>query len=275
MKKIEMNFRVGESPLYDEVNDIFYCVDIIKKKVFKIKDDIISEVSYDQHCGLCFLDEDNLLYVVLIDGIYLVNFDTKQLTKVRILSLKEGFRSNDGKVMINGQLMFGIMNNEYNEGNKPATHDGCFYQLGTTLSIINDHVAVSNGIVFLNDSYLYIDSLDKNIKRFDYNHQLIKVLDLPLAVYDGMCLKNDTQLYVACYNKASILVIDFEKEVIVEEIQFNERAITSCCVGGVKADKLFVTSASLKGEGSLYILDIKPSIITTYRFKKDYLRDLK
>lgn len=276
IKKIIDGMELAESPFWDNKTYTYYFVDILKKRLYWYKDNIINYREYDRYISFIFKNNKDEICAAFEDGVYVLD---KKYDKIRKYATFEadGFRCNDGGISPDGKLFIGRMNNLYNYGEKDVEDDGKLLLIENgILKEVLKNVGISNGIAWNSkgDKVYFIDSFTKSIQEFDYiDSKFINpkvVYKFENGVPDGMSIDIDDKLWVANYGGARLVCIETVNFNIVHEISFNEKNITSCCFCGVNLDEILLTTAEdEKHKGSVYLL--KLDIIKKGKNKNIYI----
>ncbi|KAB7494060.1 Regucalcin [Armadillidium nasatum] len=127
--------------------------------------------------------------------------------------------------------------------------------IGTTIKDIEKVFEENLGSLYSIDSDVKISGLVSNDNRyflflsanrrpaFEYKSHA-EVRGFP----DGMCIDENDNLWVACYEGSQILNIDPKEGKLLRILHMPVRNITSCCWGGPDYSTLFVTSAGMGHE---------------------------
>ena len=265
MIKITSNMELAESPFWDAKNKKIYWLDILKKRLYFLKNNSIEFKQYFEYPSFIFQNEKNELAIAFEDGVYFL--DENYERKRKYISFdKDGFRCNDGGISPEGTLFIGRINNLYNYGEKQLEYDGKLLLIkNKKKKEIFSNVGISNGICWnsLGNKVYYIDSLTKTIRSFSYNKGnflnpkiLYKTKD---GVPDGMTIDEEDNLWIAIYGEGTIICLNPITQKIKIKYHFYEKNVTSCCFIGENLDKLLVTTASSSSKdiGSVYILNLE------------------
>lgn len=233
IKEIANGMELAESPFWDNQNNIYYWVDILKKRLFSFKNNTIDYKEYDTYISFIFKNNKNQLCAAFEDGIYVLDNKYNKI-KSYITFQNDGFRCNDGKLLL-------IKN-------------------GTQKEILKN-VGISNGIAWHSNGnkVYFIDSLTKSVQEFDYVNSEFKN---PKTVYklenispDGMSIDNEDRLWIAQYGGGKIVCIDTKTFDTIYEYNFDRKNITSCCFAGINLDEILITSAEDEiKDGAVYLL---------------------
>ncbi|MEI0562694.1 SMP-30/gluconolactonase/LRE family protein [Brachyspira pulli] len=261
IKEIANGMELAESPFWDNQNNIYYWVDILKKRLFSFKNNTIDYKEYDTYISFIFKNNKNQLCAAFEDGIYVLDNKYNKI-KSYITFQNDGFRCNDGGISPNGELFIGRMNNLYNYHEKEPEYDGKLLLIknGTQKEILKN-VGISNGIAWHSkgNKVYFIDSLTKSVQEFDYVNSEFKN---PKTVYklenispDGMSIDNKDRLWIAQYGEGKIVCIDTKTFDSIYEYNFDRKNITSCCFAGINLDEILITSAEDETkDGAVYLL---------------------
>ena len=253
LKIISKDFELAESPVWDKSNKTLYWVDILNKTLYSLQNNQIKNMVFDEYISYVSLTNTNDLLIALESGIYLLEFPKIKTLKKLASFNDDNFRCNDGAVDFAGRLLIGRMNNGYNYGKIPCSHDGKLYILNDKkLTVLIDNVSISNGIEwsFDNTTMYYVDSLDQTIVSYDYNLKIGSISNKQVlyksnhGTPDGMCMDNNGNLWVAIYGGSKVICFNPKTKQIIEQINLERKNISSCCFG--EDSTLFITTAKDK-----------------------------
>ena len=155
-------------------------------------------------------------------------------------------RFNDGKCDPRGRFLVGTMHRD----SKPGT--AALHQFsGGRLKPMLDGITISNGMDWSPDGtrFYYADSPTGRVDVFDYDpatgamanrRPLIKVRK---GVPDGLCCDRDGNIWLALWEGGAVACFDGQSGALLERIKLPVDKVTSCCFGGDKLDRLFITTA--------------------------------
>ena len=229
---------LGESPIWNHMNNTFYWVDICDKKIKSMNDYKIMEYDIIKSPTCLFLKDINNIVITLEDGIGVYDFRINKfnyLTKIN----DKNVRFNDGKCDKNGVIHIGTMDRlEKNQ-------IGSIYKYVNNEFIeIKNSIGISNGISFSkNNKMYYSDSLTKKIYTLENNNEKL------LYKYDNSSPDGSTidiqDNYYSCLWEGSSIDIFNNKDDLIHKIDLPFLCPTCCCFGGENLNKLLITSSSL------------------------------
>lgn len=286
VKKINSIFPkcvLGENPLWNDSDRMFYYTDIVKGTIYRtslgnVHSDLILNTNYqigafvfDKHGNLVLLTEKGLVLAYrTVDGRY--NLDDK----IKIgFSFIKGERFNDAIVDLKGRILAGIKRND-NQAGRLVSID----KDGSIITLLTD-LQISNGMGFDDDCkiFYHTDSGCGKITKWKYDLNTGKISnpvviknDFPdNGVPDGMTLDTDGNIYSACWGAGCILKISPAGN-LLEKITVPAINVSSVIIGGKDFNILFVTSATCgldfisNYDGLCYYLEIDD-----FSGKKDFL----
>lgn len=243
----EKKLIVGESPLWDERNQILYTIDVRGKAIQKLdwKSGEQTEISLPQMVGSIALMEDGALMASLEDGIYEVGCDGT-LQRLHQELVRKGDMFNDGKVGPDGAFYVGTM---------AADFGGAFYRLRPdgTMEELFDHVGCSNGLAWSKDekTMYYCDSSTQLLEAFDFdtatgnlsNRRTICEVPGGVGEFDGMTIDERDHLWVGVWGGSCIYEVD-PAIGVVGKIDLPVSLGTCCAFAGPELKTLVITSGA-------------------------------
>ncbi len=157
-------------------------------------------------------------------------------------------RFNDGKCDPRGRFFVGTMHRNV------ARERGAFYRLdGSKLETLFGGVTVSNGLDWSPDGtrIYYTDTLTGRVDVFDYDlasgtpsgRRPLVQLSPNQGWPDGLCTDAHGNLWLALWDGGAVECFDGRTGKSLERIPIPARRVSSCCFGGEKFDRLFITTA--------------------------------
>ncbi|PZC86898.1 regucalcin [Helicoverpa armigera] len=171
-------------------------------------------------------------------------------------------RINDGKADPKGRVFAGTMGKEEPLGSVDLQKGSLFRLDGSKVTKVVDGISISNGLAWdlRQKAMYYTDSLEKNIRRYDYDVETGEISNLKYifdfeknkiaGVPDGTTIDTDGNLWVAVFEGSCILKIDPRTGDLLQKVPIPALQVTSATFGGPNYDILFVTSASLNITGA-------------------------
>jgi sugar lactone lactonase YvrE len=228
----------------------FLYVDIEGKKVGCI-DPVtknIEERAVGERVGTVVPATNGKLIIALENSIEALDFETgirQEITKVELD--KPGNRCNDGKCDAAGRLWIGTMSIQ------EELHQGALYCLGNSLQRKLDRTSISNGICWSADNSVmyYIDTLDYNIKAYDFdvltgnisNERIAVSVKEPGYAPDGMTIDEEGMLWIAMWGGACVNRYDPLSGNLIGKVEVPALNVTACAFGGADMKQLFITTA--------------------------------
>jgi len=124
------------------------------------------------------------------------------------------------------------------------------------------NVSISNGIAWSLDERVmyYIDTPTKQVVQFAFDRvtgqlsdkKVVFTVPEQLGYPDGMTIDENGHLWVALWGGGRITKWDPKTGGLLQMIPFPAKNITSACFGGPTMDILYVTSASVDTDLSVY-----------------------
>ena len=249
----ERRCKIGEGPTWNArdkrlyfVNGYeneFIAVDIETRsaEVIKLPPPLtgVAAIAFTEK-GEPILSRDNGVFI-LREGKYYPLYDTEKY---------ELAWCNDMKVGPDGRIYVGTLS-EQKRGVSDKI-DGKLYSIdknGKVRELLSG-IRVSNGMAWSRDEsrFYYTDSDTKIIKEFAFDKESgdIKFTGRELHVpgVDGFTIDENDRLFVGCWGKGRVTVVDTEKMEILYHIGVPARIPTRCSFAGENMDKLIVVSAT-------------------------------
>lgn len=241
---------LGEGAHWDAECEKFLYVDIEGKKVGRIDPvtKIIEERAVGERVGTVVPATNGKLIIALENSIEALDFETGIRQEIgKIETDKPGNRCNDGKCDAAGRLWIGTMSIQ------EELHQGALYCLDNSLQRKLDRISISNGICWSADNSVmyYIDTLDYNIKAFDFevltgnifNERIAVSVKEPGYAPDGMTIDEEGMLWVAIWGGACVNRYDPLSGSLIGKVKVPALNVTACAFGGADMKQLFITTA--------------------------------
>lgn len=267
-------YILGEGPHWNEEDQSLLFVDILQGNVHKyyfqtqkIKTVHVENVGTDGSVSFVIPVEGTTDNFVVGLGLSLAllkwssSEPDKQVKKPVLLHSLDATHSprvrfNDAKCDRSGRLFAGTMDTDFGEKHDKYLGDLYTFDSNIKISHLVTNVSISNGLAWSRDSkiFYYIDSMEYRVDAFDYSIDIGTISNRrPVFDYkshpevkgkpDGMCIDENENLWVACFDGFQVLNIDPRTGKLIRIIDMPSRNITSCCWGGPDYSILFVTSA--------------------------------
>jgi len=241
---------LGEAPHWHPEWKKFLFVDIEGMKVGRIDPvtKIVDERVFDKKIGTVVPSGNDKLIIAFKDSIEEFDFYTGALKKMTgIEKDKPGNRCNEGKCDFAGRLWVGTMNME------EKLKQGALYCFDGSLQKKLDGISISNGICWSKDNrtMYYIDSLDYNIKAYDFdlttgnisNERVVVEVNEIGYTPDGTAIDEEGMLWVAMWGGGCINRYDPVNGSLIGKVEVPAPNVTACAFGGENSKQLFITTA--------------------------------
>lgn len=242
---------LGEGPVWYGQHLLW--VDILGHKVFRYDPATGNEESWDcdNMVGTIVQDGNGHLIAAVMDRIVRINPDSGEQSEIcKVEAELEHTRLNDGKCDPSGRLWVGTLD-------LPETAaSGSLYRVDPDASVtkLYEGVTVSNGLVWLGDTFYYIDSPRRTVMAFDYDADAGTIANERIALDfealgvkgypDGMTLDSDGNLWVCRWAGFGVTCFDPKTGKILHELDLPVANVTACAFGGPELKDLFITTAS-------------------------------
>ena len=258
---MELIFYTGssllEGPVWDNKNNLIYCVSIEQGIIYQINPNSGEVQSYltDGNVGCVALNKSGDITSAEKNGIFNINPKTKKRTYMAQFESDINLRYNDGRFDPIGRFIVGTKSEKDYFVEESIIKGKLFsYYKGETKILLND-LSISNGIGFSKDgNYMYfIDTPTKKVAQYKYN---LNTGDITFEKYivnidgpgwpDGMCVDLDGNIWVAEWEGNRVRKWDVNTGKVLDEVKLPCSRVTSCCLGGENMDELFITTAKSK-----------------------------
>lgn len=258
-----------EGPVWDVSNKHIFCVSIKEDCIYDIDVDsgVVNTLLTDGPVGCVVVKRDGIIWSAEKGGVYETETKTGLRKKLIHPERSTDIRYNDGTLDPFGRFVFGTMGLKEGMGGcgRLFSYDGVEYKT------ILENITISNGIAFSNDAktMYFIDTPKKVIQQFDYDIETggIHFICSPITfngegLPDGMCIDENGYLWVAEWNGGKVCKWDPVSGEKVDEIKMPCKNVTSCCLGGVELEHLYITTAKSENSneplaGGLFRVKIK------------------
>lgn len=249
--ELPMDAHLGEGPVWDEIHQQLWWVDILSGKLHRYDPSTAKNNSIDlgEHIGAAVLRKNGGLILALKSGIYFFNEKTGEKTPVADPEshLPEN-RFNDGKCDPSGRFWAGTLSCNLEQ------EAGSLYCLKSGLTVEKKlgGITISNGLSWNSrgDRFFFIDTPTGNISSFQYdkesgditNRSIIIHIDEKTGYPDGMTIDAEDKLWVALYGGGKIVRINPENGEVEFEVRLPVPKPTSCTFGGKDLNELYITT---------------------------------
>ena len=245
----------GEGPVWDPANAVLYWVDLTGCRLHSWKPGAEKERDFqfqEPVCAVAPVAEGRLL-VAFAKRLAYVNLSDLSIEEIcKVEPDLPGNRCNDGKMDPSGRFWIGTMSNDGSiEG------AGALYRLdeGGQLTRVLDRLTIANGMGWSSNqrTMYFIDSPTREVWAFDFdpadssitNQRTVIKVPGHLGIPDGMAVAEDNTLWVAHWGASCVCQWCPLTGDVLAVVETGCRHTSSCCFGGEKGRKLFITTSRL------------------------------
>lgn len=269
---------LGESPIWDEIYQRLYWVDIESKRLhaWSFLDNKKLEWNFNSRICAISLTKNHEVLICAFDKFFaFFNIITQKVTKlINQTNLPENVRFNDGKTDGYGRFWCGTMS----ESN-PSKPEGAIYLLDNNLNIhkIIKGIHISNSITASPDNkYIYYaDTFKKKIYKTNLAQDISYIRAAEIFVDntdlkgfpDGSTIDINGYLWNAEWNGGQVVNYDLNGR-LINTIKTPMKRPTCCVFGGKNMNILYITSAleagDIEGNVSGKTIAINTDTVGTY-----------
>ena len=258
---------IGEGPIWNEFDNKLYQVNVHDaEKIFCIDldsgENTVRKLDFPV-AAIAFSKKGDML-ISCLDGIYILNDDNTRtpLYNIEKYEIKYG---NDAKIGPDGRFYIGTQSSKRMGAGDEI--DGKLYRIDKNgeVKVLLDGLILSNGLDWSIDEkrFYHADSGTRMIKEYNFDKENGEISftgrQVNVLGVDGFTIDQNDLLYVACWGKGYIAVVDTDDMQIKSYIDVPAKIPASCCFAGENLDKFVVTTAS-------YGADLKTDIHAGYTF---------
>ena len=239
---------IGEGPIWNPFDEKLYYVNAYADEVCTFDPATGEETveKYNFSVGAFGLTKDGQLLVSCTDGAFILHPDGSRTA----LALQAPIYCNDAKVGPDGRFYVGTQSRKRQGISQDV--DGCLYSIDAQgqVRILLEGLLLSNGFDWSLDEkrFYHTDSDTHLIREYDFD-KLGGTLrftgrEVRIPGVDGFTIGLDGRLYVACWGKGHIAVVDTHTMTLAEQIPVPARIPVSCCFMGKNLDRLAIVTAA-------------------------------
>lgn len=295
----EVSNILGEGPVWDDITDCLYWIDISGNKIFRL--DVfrnqLSWIEVNAYPSTIILTNNHTMIVTAIDIIAelpLFVFDESHATKVDMYDSKIYHHShrflgksqkdqmtrrfNDGKSDASGRLWLGTMAIEQEIGaNQGGLYCLDFKQANPELKLRIAETTISNGLCWDNKlGYFYfIDTLTYQVVRYKWNETQGEISEPVVCVKidsnegapDGMTIDSEGMLWIALWGGHKVIRMNPHTGERLAEVSVATSRATCVTFGGADFKTMYITTAQDDdgSGGDLYAIEGIATGVSTYR----------
>jgi sugar lactone lactonase YvrE len=275
---VDVSARLGEGPVWDEIADRLYWVDILAGLVHVHDPAGAADrvIPIGEQVGSIGLYPDGALLLAARTDVRRCDPETGAQAVIARCAHAEPARFNDGKCAPDGYFFAGTITDATTPGG------ALLYRLGTSQSIepVLHGLTIANGLGWSPDGTVmyHIDTPTGRIDRFDYRDgtmvSRLTLVQIPAGagVPDGLCVDAEGGIWVALWDGGAVhrYTPDGRLDRVIE---FPIARPTCPTFGGPDLDTLYVTSARGRTEqphaGALWAVPVGVAGLPTNRFGGD------
>ena len=244
---------IGEGPVWNAAEKRLYFTNGMGNEICMFDPDSqsLKVRSVKTSVAAFAFSRDNRMIVSRRDGVFVLN-DDDSVTELYDNSAHTISFANDMKVGPDGRIYVGTQSG-VRVGVSDKT-DGRLYSIDKhgKVRVLLENLRLSNGLEWSMDErkFYHTDSDTGIIKEYDFDSKTgdISFTGRQISVpgVDGFTIDTNNNLYVACWGKGYIAVVDIVSMSILSYIEIPAGIPASCGFAGEKLDVLAVTTASYK-----------------------------
>lgn len=249
----DIQATLGEGPSWDATNQKLLWVDIENSLVNRFDPTTGTNESWtvEKECSFAIATSKGDIVVGTRDGIVRLDPERGSITKVANPDTNsETNRFNDAKCDPRGRLFAGTISDTRTSGDANCYRfDSKFNYVTVVPGVVN-----SNGLCWSPNQkiFYYIDTATRKVDAFDYEIETgditnrRTVVDIPesmgIGKPDGMTIDSEGMLWTGMWGGASVCRWNPESGELIGKIEMPCPNVTSCCFGGEKLDRLYITT---------------------------------
>jgi sugar lactone lactonase YvrE len=243
---------IGEGPVWNAADEKLYFVNARGQNeicTYAPETGIISARAYDEGTSAIAFSKDGGMLVSRRNGAFYLNEDgsTSPLYDCEKYDLRY---CNDAKVGPDGRFYVGTQSEKRVKVSDKI--NGRLYSIDKdgNVRILLEGLILSNGMEWSIDEkfFYHTDSDTKTIKEYAYDPTTPSLTftgrQITVPGVDGFTIDEKDQLYVACWGKGHIAVVDTKTMEIIDHIPVPAQIPASCGFAGENMDQLVVTTAN-------------------------------
>ena len=246
---------IGEGPVWNPFDKRLYYVNAFADEVCTYDPATGEETvkKYDFSVGAFGFTKNGAMLVSCTDGPFVLHPDGSRTPMANAAPVN----CNDAKVGPDGRFYVGTQSRK--RMGLGDEIDGCLYSVDAegVVRVLLTGLRLSNGFDWSMDEkrFYHTDSDTHTIREYDFDKATGRLEFTGRAVsvpgVDGFCMGRDDRLYVACWGKGHLAVVDTRTMTVAEHIPVPVRIPVSCGFMGENMDRLAVVTASYHSDEPL------------------------
>lgn len=244
---------IGEGPIWNEFEQKLYHVNGFGQNEIRMIDIYTKEPhvrKLDFGVAAMGFSKKGEMLISCQDGAFILNDDgtRRPLYNTSIYEIKYG---NDAKVGPDGRFYIGTQSSKRKGVGTEV--DGKLFSIDKhgTVKVLLDDLLLSNGFDWSIDEkrFYHTDSDTNIIREYDFDKQngelsfTGRTIEVPGV--DGITIGQNDLLYVACWGKAHIAIVDTSRMEVVDYIEVPTAIPASCGFCGNDMEQLAIVTATL------------------------------
>ena len=241
---------IGEGPVWNVFDKKLYYVNAFDDEVCTFDPATGAETvrKYDFSVGAFGFAKDGRMLVSCTDGAFFLHPDGSRTA----MAPDAPINCNDAKVGPDGRFYVGTQSRKRMGLGEEV--DGCLYSIDEEgqVRMLLTGLRLSNGFDWSVDEkrFYHTDSDTHTIREYDFDKAEGSLRytgrEVKVPGVDGFTVGMDDRLYVACWGRRHIAVVDTHSMTVVEEIPTPVRIPVSCNFMGDAMDRLVIVTASYR-----------------------------
>lgn len=239
---------IGEGPMWNPFDEKLYYVNAFADEVCTFDPSTKAETvrTYAFSVGAFGLTRDGQLLISCTDGAFFLHPDGSRTP----MAPSAPIYCNDAKVGPDGRFYVGTQSRKRLGISEDV--DGCLYSIDShgQVRMLLEGLRLSNGFDWSLDEkrFYHTDSDTHLIREYDFDKENGSLQftgrEVRVPGVDGFTVGLDGRLYVACWGRAHIAVVDTATMTVTEQIPVPVTIPVSCSFMGKEMDRLAIVTAA-------------------------------
>ena len=244
--------NLGEGPIWNEKEQKLYYTNGYGANelcIYDIKTDKLDIRKLPTGVAAYAFDIENRLIISHAGGVHILN-DDDTLTPIYDNEIYKIEFANDMKVGPDGAIYVGTQSRKRKKLSDDI--DGKLYRISPEgkVRVLLDGLLLSNGMEWSLDEtrFYHTDSDTATIKEYFFDKKLGRIeftgREVCVPGVDGFTIGDDNRLYVGCWGRGHVAVVDITDIQVIQEIKIPAKIPSSCGFCGENMDILAITTVS-------------------------------